>query len=131
MFVLAPPPFRLPLLGSYLQTAASAGDTRSILLGVFTMIAVIVLLDQFVWRPVIAWADKFKFESVEGAAPRSFALTLLRRSEFVAKVYRSAIEPVEERLMSAFASRMRLRGEHSAAKGLMKKWIVRAVGVVV
>lgn len=60
MFVLGSRDFRLPGLGSYLQTAASAGDTRSILLGVFTMIAVIVLLDQFVWRPVIAWAEKFK-----------------------------------------------------------------------
>jgi hypothetical protein len=41
-------------LGSYLQTAASAGDTKSILLGVATMIAVIALLDLLVWRPVIA-----------------------------------------------------------------------------
>src|SRR5271163_3498952 len=57
MFVLGSRDFRLPGLGSYLQTAASAGDTRSILLGVFTMIAVIVVLDQFVWRPVIAWAE--------------------------------------------------------------------------
>ena len=45
MFVLGPRDFRLPGLGSYLQTAASAGDTKSILLGVSTMIAVIVLLD--------------------------------------------------------------------------------------
>ena len=45
MFVLGSRDFRLPGLGSYLQTAASAGDTKSILLGVSTMIAVIVLLD--------------------------------------------------------------------------------------
>jgi len=55
MFVLGSHDFRLPGLGSYLQTAASAGDTASILWGVATMIAVIVLLDQFVWRPVVAW----------------------------------------------------------------------------
>ena len=131
MFVLGDRDFRLPGLGSYLQVAAGAGDMRAIFWGLAVMITVIVLLDQFVWRPVIAWADKFKFESVEGAAPRSFALTLLRRSGFVAKVYRSAIEPVEERLMSAFARRMRVRGEHSAADGAMKKWIGRAVGAVV
>ncbi|HZC24717.1 MAG TPA: ABC transporter permease subunit, partial [Candidatus Binatia bacterium] len=58
MFVLGTRDFRLPGLGSYLQTAASAGDTSSILWGVTTMIAVIVLLDQFVWRPVIAWAER-------------------------------------------------------------------------
>src|SRR5215831_13974582 len=66
MFVLGARDFRLPGLGSYLQTAASAGDTRSILWGVATMITVIVLLDQFVWRPVITWAEKFKVEQVEG-----------------------------------------------------------------
>ena len=31
------------------------------------MIAVIVLIDQLIWRPVIAWADKFKMEQVESA----------------------------------------------------------------
>src|SRR6266481_1330070 len=60
MFVLGNRDFRLPGLGSYLQVAASAGDTQSMLWGVGTMIALIVLLDQFVWRPVIAWAEKFK-----------------------------------------------------------------------
>ena len=46
MFVLGTRDFRLPGLGSYLQTAANAGDTQAILWGVATMIAVIVLLDQ-------------------------------------------------------------------------------------
>ncbi len=81
MFVLGSRDFRLPGLGSYLQTAASAGDTRSILWGVATMVAVIVLLDQFIWRPVIAWAEKFKVEQVESAdAPRSWVLDLIEHS---------------------------------------------------
>jgi len=65
MFVLGNRDFRLPGLGSFLQTAASSGNTSAILWGVATMIAVIVLLDQLVWRPIIVWADKFKFEQVE------------------------------------------------------------------
>ena len=56
MFVLGSRDFRLPGLGSYLQTAANAGNTRAILWGVLTMIGTIILLDQIVWRPVIAWA---------------------------------------------------------------------------
>src|SRR5271157_1618399 len=47
MFVLNSHDLRLPGLGSYLQTAANAGDTRAILWGVAAMIAVIVLMDQF------------------------------------------------------------------------------------
>src|ERR1700756_392057 len=81
MFVLGQHDFRLPGLGSYLQTAASAGDTKSILWGIATMVAVIVLLDQFVWRPVIAWAEKFKVEQVESTnAPRSWVLAMFEHS---------------------------------------------------
>src|ERR1700730_13312551 len=49
MFVLGARDFRLPGLGSYLQVAASTGDTRAVLWGMAAMIAVIVFLDQFVW----------------------------------------------------------------------------------
>ena len=68
MFVLGDKDFRLPGLGSFLQTAASNGNTRAMLWGLATMVAVIVLMDQLIWRPVIAWADKFKFEQVESSA---------------------------------------------------------------
>src|SRR6266852_470534 len=88
MFVLGARDFRLPGLGSYLEIAAGAGDTRAILWGMAAMIAVIVLLDQLVWRPAIAWSDKFKFETVEGAAPESYVLTILRRSGILAAFYR-------------------------------------------
>ena len=108
MFVLGSRDFRLPGLGSYLQTAASAGDTRSILLGVFTMIAVVVLLDQFVWRPVIAWAEKFKVEQVESAeVPHSWVLNLLQHSRALAQLEQKAIFPVRESLMSFFSQRHR------------------------
>jgi len=131
MFVLGDRDFRLPGLGSYLQVAAGAGDMRGILWGMAVMIAVIVLLDQFVWRPVIAWADKFKFESVEGAAPRSFVLTLLRQSGILAEVNRRAIRPMEERVMSAFARRWEERGERPRTDGAVKKWIARVMGTAV
>src|SRR5258707_9482039 len=105
MFVLGTRDFRLPGLGSYLQIAAGAGDTRAILWGMAAMIAVIVLLDQLVWRPAIAWSDKFKFETVEGAAPQSFVLTILRRSGILAAFYRRTIYPIEERVTQAFAAK--------------------------
>src|ERR1700735_2985888 len=104
MFVLGPRDFRLPGLGSYLQTAASAGDTRSMLWGVLTMVAVIVLLDQFIWRPVIAWAEKFKIEQVENTdAPRSWVLTLIQHSHSLAAIRKRTLTPVSERLLLHFA----------------------------
>jgi NitT/TauT family transport system permease protein len=95
MFVLGNRDFRLPGLGSFLQTAASHGNTRAILWGLAAMVAVIVLLDQLIWRPVIAWADKFKFEQVESArAVTHNLISLLGRASFVIRLYRLAVRPV-------------------------------------
>jgi NitT/TauT family transport system permease protein len=125
MFVLGSRDFRLPGLGSYLQTAASAGDTRSILLGVFTMIAVIVLLDQIVWRPVIAWAEKFKVEQVESAdVPHSWALDLLQHSRSLAQLRKRAIFPLRESLMSYFSQRHRAE----PAAGTTTRWKTWVLG---
>src|SRR5271157_5603799 len=95
MFVLGNRDFRLPGLGSFLQTAASHGNTRAILWGLAAMVTVIVLLDQLIWRPVIAWADKFKFEQVETTKAASHSLlTLLGRASFVIRLYRLAARPL-------------------------------------
>ena len=129
MFVLGSRDFRLPGLGSYLQTAASNGDTRSILWGIATMIAVIVLLDQFVWRPVIAWAEKFKVEQVESTdAPRSWVLNLFRHSRGLAHLQNRTIRPLRERLMMYFSR------QHSATEADQpspwRLWLTRLIGVV-
>ena len=127
MFVLGNRDFRLPGLGSYLQVAAGAGDTRAILWGLAAMIAVIVLLDQLVWRPVIAWSDKFKFESVEGVAPQSFVLTLLQRSGILAWCYRRMILPVEEWITRASASKAAERTGNAPAENGIRKWFARII----
>jgi len=120
--------FRLPGLGSYLQAAADDGDTRSILLGILTMVAVIVLIDQFVWRPVIAWAEKFKMEQVESSdAPTSWALDFLQRSRGVALFRERAIHPLHERMVHYFARRNEVRAE-SAGENKAALWLWRIVG---
>jgi NitT/TauT family transport system permease protein len=129
MFVLGSRDFRLPGLGSYLQTAANAGDTRAILWGVTTMIGTIVLLDQIIWRPVIAWAQKFKLEQVGGeAAPRSPILTWLRSSRLLPLVSRSWIFPLREKLDLHFA-RMR-KGPPSSRAMRTSRWLVGTAGVI-
>ena len=128
MFVLGARDFRLPGLGSYLQTAASAGDTRSILWGVATMIAVIVLLDQFIWRPVIAWAEKFKVEQVESSdTPHSWVLDLIHRSRSLAQIRKKTVRPASERLMLYF-SRARSSDEPEQASA-WKTWLMRLLAV--
>ena len=128
MFVLGSRDFRLPGLGSYLQTAASAGDTRSILSGVATMVAVIVLLDQFVWRPVIAWAEKFKVEQVESSdVPRSWVLDLIRHSRSLAQIRKKTVRPLSERIMLYFS---RVRSSDAAESTSPSKiWLTRVLAV--
>ena len=112
MFVLGDKDFRLPGLGSYLQTAASAGDTRSIVWGVATMVLVIVLMDQIVWRPVIAWAEKFKMEQVESSnAPQSWFLNLVEGSPGLVGLRKRIFRPLREWLVLRFARR-----HHEAAR---------------
>ncbi|MGB2605124.1 MAG: ABC transporter permease subunit [Candidatus Sulfotelmatobacter sp.] len=127
MFVLGPRDFRLPGLGSYLQTAASAGDTASILWGIATMILLIVLLDQFVWRPVIAWAEKFKVEQVESSdAPQSWVLNMVQHSSWLASIRQKTLRPLEERLLLYFA---RHHNKESAEQPAApwREWLLRGV----
>jgi NitT/TauT family transport system permease protein len=130
MFVLGQRDFRLPGLGSYLQTASSAGDTSSIISGVATMILLIVLLDQFVWRPVIAWAEKFKVEQVESTdAPRSWVLNLVEHSSGLAKIRKKTLQPLGERLLLYFARKNQEESPKEPAP-VWHEWLVRAVAVL-
>ena len=134
MFVLGNRDFRLPGLGSYLQTAASNGDTRAILWGIAAMVAVIVLLDQLIWRPVIAWADKFKFEQVEAAqTAQHHLLSFLGRASLAIRAYRVIFRPLINRLTLTFAILAR-----SAAKRLpnpkdlhTRRWLEFVLGATV
>ncbi len=97
MFVLGPRDFRLPGLGSYLQTAAGTENKVAITWGLLMMIAIIVATDQLIWRPVIAWSDKFKFEQVESATRvHSPLLHLLQHSRGLRTLRQHTVVPLGE-----------------------------------
>ena len=106
MFPLGQRHFRLPGLGSYLQTAANNGDTAATVYGIITMMVIIVLTDQLVWRPLIAWSDKFKFETTDsGSRVSSPILHLLRNSNALAWVQRRTFTPIGESIYAGIARR--------------------------
>jgi NitT/TauT family transport system permease protein len=106
MFVLGKRDFRLPGLGSYLQSAASAGDTTAIGWGIAAMVGVVVVIDQLVWRPAIAWSDKFKLEQVESSSAHSSpVLNLLRKSPLLARLRDGITTPLMERVYASSARR--------------------------
>src|SRR5512138_2874975 len=83
-FVLGARDFRLPGLGSYMSVAVERGDGRAMAAATLTMAVLIVALDQLLWRPAVVWSQKFRADEGpgEGEAPRSWFLSLLRRSRF-------------------------------------------------
>ena len=107
MFPLGSRLFRLPGLGSYLQTAASANpvDTHALLWGLAVLVLIIVAADQLIWRPLIAWSDKFKFEQVESTSRvTSPILALLQRSSFLTRLPVRAWNTLEERVYRRLAA---------------------------
>jgi NitT/TauT family transport system permease protein len=95
-FTLGKQDFRLPGLGSYLAAAANKGDQRAIWAGLGTLIGVIIIIDYFVWRPLIAWAEKFKVEMVESQdVPQSWLLDMLRRSPTLRVINSRIIRPIK------------------------------------
>src|SRR5438128_9319227 len=126
MFVLGKRDFRLPGLGSFLQTAASAGNTRAILWGVAAMITVIVLLDQVIWRPIIVWADKFKFEQVESSVgTQATVLHLIGRASFLIRLYRLLFLPFFDWLTLMFTLGARRAAETFSApkQHNLRRWL--------
>ena len=131
--------FRLPGLGSYLQTASDAKNGAAIAWGLLTMIAIIVAIDQLIWRPLIAWSDKFKFEQVEGAQRvRSPLVHLLTHSQAVAAIARRTTKPLGEAIYKRLADNRvervaRLSDRPEVKERLASKlgmWVLLAVAAV-
>src|SRR5262245_47570848 len=81
IFTVGERDFRLPGLGAYLQEAANRGDIAAIAWGLGALVSVIVVLDQLVWRPLLAWSSRFKLEMVAGTeVPSSWFYSVLRHS---------------------------------------------------
>ena len=87
--------FRLPGLGAYLQEAANQGDLVALAWGIGVLILLIVALDQFLWRPLLAWAERFKLEMVANEhPPASWFYNTLRQSHFLSWLAEKAWKPI-------------------------------------
>ena len=76
--------FALPGVGSYIALAIAQKNLHAIGWAILTMLIVILLYDQLLFRPLVAWADRFRVEQEPGArVPASWALTMMRRSRLI------------------------------------------------
>ncbi|RKR42691.1 ABC transporter permease subunit [Paraburkholderia sp. BL17N1] len=74
----------LPGIGAYLAQAISDKNLHAIGWVILAMTVVILAYDQFLFRPLVAWADKFRMENTSsGDAPESWLLDLIRRTRLI------------------------------------------------
>jgi NitT/TauT family transport system permease protein len=79
----------LPGIGSYIALAIEHQDLKAVGWAIGAMLVVILLYDQILFRPLVAWADRFRFEQEAGVlAPRSWVFDVLRRSRIVERLTR-------------------------------------------
>jgi len=103
MFTVGQKDFRLPGLGSYLKEAVILNDTSALIYGLLTLLLIIIALDQFIWRPLLAWSNRFKLEMVESEdAPTSWFYDLLQKSGAQGAASQYVIDPLNYFLDSTF-----------------------------
>ncbi len=96
--------YTLPGVGSYVGVAVEQGRLGHVVWGIVTMIIMILAVNVVFWRPLVAYAERFRLEQTEASQkPKSLVLDLLRRSSWPALAGRGrqAIAQPVNQLMGA------------------------------
>ncbi len=76
--------WKLPGIGSYVALALEKQDIVAVVWAILAMLVVILLYDQLLFRPLVAWSAKFRFETTAGAtASDPWMLRLMRRTRLL------------------------------------------------
>ncbi len=124
---------QLPGIGSWLALAIDKQDFKAVAWAVATMAVLILLYDQLLFRPVVAWADKFRFEQTAGQEkPRSWLYDVLRHTRLI-KIASLPFSWVWQRAMLLRLGRRRIVEPTPSplwlAKALDYLWLAVIIGV--
>ena len=104
----------LPGIGSYIALAIEHRDLYAVACAIGTMLVVILIYDQVLFRPLVAWADRFRFEQEPGVpAPHSWVFDVLRRSRMV--------ERLTERVTTLWRASLRWHPSGKAPSGTQRR----------
>jgi len=137
--------YSLPGIGSYVAAASMDGDLAAVLLAVVVMVVMVIGVNALFWRPMVAWAERFRMEETEAEdKPRSVVFDVLRRSRvpgLLARPFRplgAALDRASERLRPAErlgypSVRRRRAGDAAFAVGVLAlfAWTTWAAGAYV
>ena len=112
----------LPGIGSYIALAIEHRDLAAVSWAIGTMLVVILIYDQVLFRPLVAWADRFRFEQEPGVPPpQSWVFDVLRRSRIVVRL--------TERLTALWRSSLRWRTSRKGSSATPVKRAGRALAM--
>ena len=126
-FTVGKTSFMLPGIGSWLAVAIQKEDLGAVAWAVGAMAVVIVLYDQLLFRPIVAWADKFRFEQTASAnEPQSWFLDILRRTHIAGR-FVGPLSRLASRLAPRRARRKAILGAAltpTAALWIDRSWLL-------
>jgi NitT/TauT family transport system permease protein len=119
----------LPGIGSWLAVAIQQENLTAVAWAVGAMAVVILLYDQLLFRPIVAWADKFRFEQTASEEePQSWFYDVLRRT----RVFRRIWRPFARLLARAPRPRLPSFAAPRIVDRISSRWLDRAwLGVVI
>ena len=124
MFTVGSRDFRLPGLGTYLQEAAIQSDGRAIILGLTVLVLTIITLDQLVWRPLLAWSERYKIEMVASDhPPTSWFYNVINQSRILNWLMEHVINRAGERLDAVLIRRYPACREAQSQEAATPVWV--------
>lgn len=131
IFTVGARDFRLPGLGAYLHEAANQGDYIAIGWGLAALILTVVILDQMVWRPLIAWSDRFKVEMVENEEPpTSWFYDLISNARLTDWLSDHLFSPLADSIDRLLLRYFPMRSELSVERTGRISWAVLPAGLL-
>jgi NitT/TauT family transport system permease protein len=95
----------LPGIGSYVALAIQNRDLRAVGWAILAMTVTILLIDQLMFRPMVVWAEKFRYEQAAAQVfPRSVVYNLFNRASHI----KAAVAPLGRGLNRASRARLAL-----------------------
>lgn len=125
---------RLPGIGSYLATAVEVGDFTAVAFAIGAMLAIVILLDFFFFRPLLAWAQKFSQGGGLDQGHESVVLTVLQRSAIIEWIQERIVDPAVSLMINRIPARLAsidMRQSQPRRRGIsFVGWIFLAVAMV-
>jgi NitT/TauT family transport system permease protein len=119
----------LPGIGSFVGQAAKEENPGKIAWAIITMILVVVLLDIFLWKPLVAWAEKFRITQNEGAEVKTSLVLFVIRQSHLDEILGTLLSPIGS-VLDVITRPLGITGSHWELRGGRRKAMTIVTGAI-